>query len=410
MTQASTRDQESKPTADDQQSLSNQTSSATTVSTATEPDTHTAAEQTSTQATENTVDTAPKVSSAHSTAPQPTEQASTKSGPQSRNFKKVILLLLILALFALVAFGLWKSYQPQWIELQGRVEAETVHVSTKLPSRIEEFLVKEGQIVKKGQLLVRLHSPEIEAKKKQSLASLQAAMALQSTAERGSQQENIDTLYSNWQSLKAQENLTQTTYQRGANLYKEGVISRQRRDEMHAAAISAQQMTMAAYQQYARAKRGSTVEQKSTADAQVEIAQAAVHEANALEAETILHSPVDGQISKTYGKVSEFVGIGVPLLSIIENQHAWVSLNVREDQYAQVYQAKNLEGFVPALNRNINFTIDHIEAEGDFATIKTTRQTGGYDIRSFKLHLSPTQAVPELKSGMSVLFKIKAKV
>lgn len=410
MTQASTRDQESKPTADDQQSLSNQTSSATTVSTATEPDTHPAAEQTSTQATENTVDTAPKVSSAHSTAPQPSEQASTKSGPQSRNFKKVILLLLVLALFALVAFGLWKSYQPQWIELQGRVEAETVHVSTKLPSRIEEFLVKEGQIVKKGQLLVRLHSPEIEAKKKQSLASLQAAMALQSTAERGSQQENIDTLYSNWQSLKAQENLTQTTYQRGANLYKEGVISRQRRDEMHAAAISAQQMTMAAYQQYARAKRGSTVEQKSTADAQVEIAQAAVHEANALEAETILHSPVDGQISKTYGKASEFVGIGVPLLSIIENQHAWVSLNVREDQYAQVYQAKNLEGFVPALNRNINFTIDHIEAEGDFATIKTTRQTGGYDIRSFKLHLSPTQAVPELKSGMSVLFKIKAKV
>ncbi|WP_353172704.1 HlyD family secretion protein [Acinetobacter rudis] len=402
MTQASSRDQNSTPTADDQPTQSGQTAAVNS----TEPDVTTT--ENSTDQTKKTVsnESNTKTSTSETGAPS----ASNTSEPRSAKIKKLILLLIVLALFALVAFGLWKSYQPQWVELQGRVEAETVHVSTKLPSRIEEFLVKEGQMVNKGQLLVRLHSPEIEAKKQQSLASLQAAMALQSTAERGSQQENIETLYSNWQSLKAQENLAQTTYQRGAKLYQEGVISRQRRDEMQAAAISAQQMSMAAYQQYARAKRGSTVEQKSTADAQVEIAQAAVNEASALEAETTLRSPVDGQISKTYGKVSEFVGIGVPLLSIIESQHAWVSLNVREDQYAQVYQAKSLEGFVPALNRTINFKIDHIEAEGEFATIKTTRQTGGYDIRSFKLHLSPTQPTAELKSGMSVLFKIKAKV
>lgn len=397
MTQASSHDQDStanqqQPEAKPSNLVSNEDASQITSS--------------STQATDST------------TPPQATLQTGEavnhampeKNDPQKAKLKKIILFIVVLALFSLIGFGLWKSYQPQWIELQGRVEAETVHVSTKLPSRIEEFLVKEGEIVKKNQLLVRLHSPEIEAKKQQAQASLQAAMALQSTTERGAQLENIETLYSNWQSLKAQENLAQTTYMRGTKLYQEGVISRQRRDEMQAAAISSQQMTMAAYQQYARAKRGSTVEQKSAADAQVEIAQAAVNEANALEAETILRAPVDGQISKTYGKVSEFVGIGVPVLSIIENQHAWVSLNVREDQYAQVYQAKNLDGFVPALNRNIQFKIDHIEAEGEFATIKTTRQTGGYDIRSFKLHLSPTQPVADLKSGMSVLFKIKAKV
>ncbi len=78
--------------------------------------------------------------------------------------------------------------------------------------------------------------------------------------------------------------MAQTTYQRGQNLYKEGVISRQRRDEMQAAAVSAAQMTEASYQQYARAKRGSTPQQQSSADAQVKIAQAALAEANALEA------------------------------------------------------------------------------------------------------------------------------
>ncbi|NNG83167.1 efflux RND transporter periplasmic adaptor subunit [Acinetobacter sp. ANC 5378] len=330
----------------------------------------------------------------------------TEPNPKKSSGIKVVGIIVLILLLGLIAFGLWKSYQPQPVELQGRVEAETVHISTKVPSRIEEVYVHDGDKVKKGQELVRLFSPEIEAKKQQALASLQSALALQSTADRGSQQENIDTLYANWQSLKAQQALAQTTYQRGANLFKEGVISRQRRDEMQAAAVSASQMTESAYQQYKRAKRGSTPEQKSSANAQVDIAKAAVSEANALEAETQLLSPINGTISKTYGKASELVAMGVPVVSIFQDDDLWVSINVREDLYAQVYKSKTIEGFIPALNQTATFKIKNIDAEGEFATIKTTRQTGGYDIRSFKVHLTPVQPIADLKVGMSVLFKI----
>ena len=331
-------------------------------------------------------------------------QALKTDSTKSRNLKIFATLLLIL-LLSLIGFGLWKSYQPQQIELQGRVEAETIYVSTKVPSRIEELYVQEGQVVKQNQPLVRLWSPEVSAKKQQALASLQSALAFQSTATRGSQQENIDSLYANWQALKAQEALANTTLQRSINLFREGVISRQRRDEIQAAATSASQMTEAAYQQYARAKRGSTPEQKSIADAQVEIAKAAVAEANALEAETQLNAPVDGVVSKTYGKVSELIAMGVPVVSIIQN-HVWVSLTVREDQYASIYQLKQLQGYIPALDQSMLFNIKNIDAEGEFATIKTTRQTGGYDIRSFKVHLVPATPNPNLKVGMSVLFKL----
>ena len=331
-------------------------------------------------------------------------QALKPDSTKSRNLKIFATLLLILIL-SLIGFGLWKSYQPQQIELQGRVEAETIYVSTKVPSRIEELYVHEGQVVKQNQPLVRLWSPEVSAKKQQALASLQSALAFQSTATRGSQQENIDSLYANWQALKAQEALANTTLQRSINLFREGVISRQRRDEIQAAATSASQMTEAAYQQYARAKRGSTPEQKSTADAQVEIAKAAVAEANALEAETQLNAPVDGVVSKTYGKVSELIAMGVPVVSIIQND-IWVSLTVREDQYASIYQLKQLQGYIPALDQYMLFNIKNIDAEGEFATIKTTRQTGGYDIRSFKVHLVPATPNPNLKVGMSVLFKL----
>lgn len=337
----------------------------------------------------------------------PSNQETQPTEPPKKSKAKIIGLIVLILLLGLIAFGLWKAYQPQPIELQGRVEAETVHISTKVPSRIEEFYVTEGQSIKKGQALVRFVSPELEAKKEQAQAALQSATAFHSTIYRGAQQENIDTLYANWQAMKTQAELAATTYKRGENLYQQGVISRQRRDEMLAAKTSAREAAEAAYQQYARAKRGSTEQQKSTADAQVAMAQAAVKEANALTEETKLYSPTDGTVSKTYGKPTELVAIGVPVVSIIEDHDLWVSLNVREDMYSSVYKTKTLEGYIPALDRKTTFKVKSIDAEGDFATIKTTRQTGGYDIRSFKFHLVPEQSIPDLKVGMSVLFKIE---
>lgn len=212
----------------------------------------------------------------------------------------------------------------------------------------------------------------------------------------------------NWQSMKAQ-NLAQITYQRGAKLFQEGVISRQRRDEnarrfdfrgwINRSCVSA--VCPRQTRQHARAK--------SSADAQVSIAKAAVAEANALEAETKLLSPINGTVSKTYGKPSELVAMAVPVVSIIQDDDLHVSLNVREDQYQSVYKAKTMRGYIPALGQTAEFKIKYIDAEGDFATIKkTTRQTGGYDIRcSFKVHLAPVQTMPDLKVGMSVLFKVK---
>ncbi|RLZ11028.1 HlyD family secretion protein [Acinetobacter sp. 2JN-4] len=334
------------------------------------------------------------------TLKQPTE-------PPKNSKAKIIALVVLLLLLGLIVYGLWKAYQPKTIELQGRVEAETVHISTKVPSRIEEFYVSEGQIIKKGQPLIRFVSPELEAKSEQARAALQSATAFHSTVYRGAQQENIETLYANWQAMRTQAELAATTYKRGATLFQQGVISRQRRDEMLAAQTSARETAEAAYQQYARAKRGSTEQQKSTADAQVAMAQAAVKEAQALTEETKLYSPTDGTVSKTYGKPTEFVATGVPVVSIIEDHDLWVSLNIREDMYNAVYKRKTLDGFIPALNQNVTFKVQSIDAEGDFATIKTTRQTGGYDIRSFKFHLVPEQSIPDLKVGMSVLFKIE---
>ena len=348
--------------------------------------------------------------------------------------KKPIALIALIALFVLlilgILYGLLQSYSApspassapssgglfhaaknklasggQIVTLQGEVDSETVNLSTKLPSRIEAIYVKEGQSIQQGTLLAKLISPEIIAKKEQADAMLQSALASQSLANRGTRQENIDSLYANWQGAKAQAMLAAETAARGEYLYQQGVISRQRRDEMQAAKISSEQLAEAAHQQYLKDKRGRSDEVISSADAQVQIAQAAVAEAAALDAETNLIAPIDGVINKIYAKPSELVAIAVPVISMIKPSDT-VKLSVREDYLPYVQQASSLTGFIPALNRSVEFHISHIGAEGEFATIKTTRQTGGYDIKSFELKLKPAEPIEGLVAGMSVVFEI----
>lgn len=368
------------------------------------------------------------------TTTQHTTPSSQQQSYKTANKKPVALMALIglvVVLILWILYGLLQSYSTpspasstssdsgflgaaksklagtgQVVTLQGEVDSETVNLSTKLPSRVETIYVQEGQSVKKGTLLAKLISPEIIAKKQQADAMLQSALASQSLADRGTRQENTDSLYANWQGAKAQAMLAADTAARGEYLYQQGVISRQRRDEMQAAKVSSAQLAEAAHQQYLKAERGRSDEVKSSADAQVQMAQAAVAEAAALDEETNLIAPIDGVINKIYAKPSELVAIAVPVISMIKPSDK-VKLSVREDYLPYVQKASTLTGFIPALNRSMEFKVVHVGAQGDFATIKTTRQTGGYDIKSFELMLEPVEPLDGLIAGMSVIFDIR---
>ena len=327
--------------------------------------------------------------------------------PDNSSTKKsrIIRILIIIFLIAMVGLGLWLANKPAPQQIQGMVEANTLNVSTKVPSRVEQLMAEEGASVKKGQILGILTSPELQAKQQQAEGALQSARALEQTAERGSQQENIASLKANWQSALAQAELARVTFQRAQNLFNEGVISRQRRDEAQAAKNSSAQIAEAAHQQYLRAERGSTPEQLSSAQAQVKIAEAAVAEAKSLNQEMQLIAPEDGEVSQKFANVGELVPAGIPLYTLIDLRNQWVSINLREDQFNQLKHGSILHGDVPALNqKNVAFKVTHIAAQGTFASWKATRQSSGYDIRTFEIKLKSLQPLAGLRPGMSVLF------
>lgn len=339
------------------------------------------------------------------TGKQPDPLTDTTTNNPTAKKSRILRSLIIVFLIALVALGLWLAYKPAPQQIQGMVEATTLNVSTKVPSRVEQLIAEEGDQVKKGQVLGILTSPELQAKQQQAEGALQSARALEQTAVRGSQQENIASLRANWQSAQAQAELARVTYQRSQNLFNEGVISRQRRDEAQAAKNSSAQIAEAARQQYLRAERGSTPEQLSSAQAQVKIAEAAVFEAKSLNQEMQLVAPEDGEVSQKFANVGELVPAGIPLYTLLDLRNQWVSINLREDQFNQLKHGSILHGDIPALSQhNVAFRVIHIAAQGTFASWEATRQSSGYDVRTFEVKLKSLQPLAGLRPGMSVLF------
>ena len=109
-----------------------------------------------------------------------------------RNPKFIKSLISIVIIAILVLSGVWLISKPKTIVLQGRIEAKEIYLSAKIPTRINSFEVKEGESVKKGQLLATLSSPEIMAKEQQALALRDAANAQKDKATNGARvEENV---------------------------------------------------------------------------------------------------------------------------------------------------------------------------------------------------------------------------
>ncbi|MEG2962941.1 MAG: biotin/lipoyl-binding protein, partial [Janthinobacterium sp.] len=148
--------------------------------------------------------------------------------------KKPLAIGAALIVLAFVGWGLYQAFQPQRLPLQGQMDAQEVNVSSKVPGRVGELYVKLGQTVPKGQLLFQLTSPEVDAKIAQATAATQAADAVAKKAQAGARPEEVRAAKANWERAQTGANIAKTTYTRVNNMYEQGVIAQQKRDEAQA--------------------------------------------------------------------------------------------------------------------------------------------------------------------------------
>lgn len=321
----------------------------------------------------------------------------------------IIFSAILLILLGISVIGVILHTEKETI-LQGQIESIEIEISGTLPGRIEKYYVEEGQHVESGDTLVVISSPQAEAKYNQAKALESASLAQNEKVDAGTRIQLINITKEVWKKAKADLALATHTRERMNKLYDAKVISIQRKEEMEALYQSALSEEKAAYYQYEMAKAGMQIEDKVTSYSIVMAAQSTVDEVMSVLRDGALTSPISGEVGQKYLNESELVGVGTPLMKIIMIDKCYLVLNIREDLIPDFEMGKIIYADIPAIDSvNVPFKINYISPMGSFATWKSTKEKGSYDLKTFEIHAVPTSNIKGLRPGMSALLHIKNK-
>lgn len=327
----------------------------------------------------------------------------TESNTKKVN-KPVLLSAAAVACLVVLGVSFWMGTHPSEEPLYGVMQAKTVDVAAKVTGRVETLPVHEGDTVSAGQLLMTLDIPEVEAKLKEVEALKSAASARQSLVDEGARPQEIRAAKAQMQRAQAGQELAQKTFNRVHALYREGLISKQKHDEALAQKKSADELLAAAKEQYDIALTGARTQEKQAATALTAQATGGVEQVQSLVKEKNVTSPIASEISRIYVEIGEVAAAGLPLATLVDLSDQWAVFNIREDDMPKITKGAVLSAEIPALNaKNVQFKVYFINPRGDYATWRATRQSSGYDLRTFEVRARPVQPVSDLRPGMSVI-------
>jgi HlyD family secretion protein len=317
---------------------------------------------------------------------------------------RVLKPAAVIGVAAFLMGGLYLANRTVVPPLQGQIDARYIDVSPKILGRVAKLHVREGDEVLPGAPLVLLDSPEVEAKVSQARSALAAATARQQLVDDGTRGEEIRTAQAAWQRALGDAKLAETTFKRVNALYEQGLISQQRNDEVETQYRSARDAAAAVRAQYELAMNGFRAEERKAAAAVTRGAGAAVDEIDALAADISLKAPISAEVDKVVLHEGELAPPGFPILTLVNLSDVWAVFNLREDELARVKIGTQMTGKVPALGgKAIRFSVYYISPKGEYATWRATRQSSGYDIKTFEVRARPIDRVDGLRPGMSVL-------
>lgn len=289
--------------------------------------------------------------------------------------------------------------------IQGQIEVTEYRVSSKVPGRILELRVKEGDYVKVGDTLAIIDAPDVMAKMTQAQGAENAAAAMSEMAENGARKEQVRGAYEVLQQAKAGLEIAEKSYQRVQRLFDEGVMTAQKRDEAFANYKAMEAQVKAAQSQYDMVSNGARREERRAAAAQVERSRGAVAEVGSYINETIQRAQVEGEISEVYPHMGELIGTGSPIMSISVLNDIWGTFNIREDQLGGMKVGDEITAYVPAFDKNVRMKIYFIKDQGSYAVWKATKAKGQYDLKTFEVRAKPLDKLEGLRPGMSLVIK-----
>jgi multidrug resistance efflux pump len=337
-----------------------------------------------------------------------------------------LLVVVIAALLAGAGYTFWRIVvEGGDFIVSGVIEADDIHVGSKIGGRVLKVVVREGQTVKAGDILVLLEPDELNASLAEAQASQRQAEAKlaelkagyrieeieqaeanvkqhQEELERllaGPRQQEVDQVRADWLATKAQYENAERFSQRMKELADRQLVARQEYDDARAKAEEAQQRTRSARERYdlllagtrkediaqarhrlaeAEAKlrqlrSGFRKEEIAQSRAGVEIARARVEILKTQLNETVIKSPVEAVVEVLDLEPGDLVAAGKPMATLMRSDSLWVRAFLPEDKLGHIepgvkvkirvdsFPGKNFSGVVRRVHRQAEFTPRNVQ-------------------------------------------------
>ena len=292
--------------------------------------------------------------------------------------KKMIIsiVLVVIAAAAVLYYGSTRSRKESGIiRVSGNIEVTTVELSFKLPGRVKERLVDEGETVKPGQIVARLDSEDLIQQVAGRRAEVNVARAALAELENGYRKEDIAQARAAMERVQADADRLRVDFARQQALYKKEVISRREFDASRAAYEGSQASVREARERLALLRSGPRRETIDQARARLHDAEALLALAETRLGYATLASSTNGLVLSKNIEPGEQVAAGTPVVTVGELDSVWVRAYINETDLGRVkvgqkatvtsdtWPGRKYPGYVSFISSEAEFTPKNVQTE-----------------------------------------------
>ena len=338
--------------------------------------------------------------------------------------RRRLVILLVLAALAAGGTYFYLHRPPPALVLTGIVTTDDVVVSPQIAGQIAQLLVKEGESVKKDQLVAVINPEELQADTayySHNVAGLSSQVAESEAALRLQERQTTDSIaqaeatlastQSQEAAAKAELENATTLYQRNQKLAKEGVSTPEQLDSSRTAFEVAKSKLAAVGKQIEAAQAAVALAKGSAeqiamrrsqviANRQQQAAAAAQRaKADVRLAYTEIKAPIDGIIDVRAALPGEVVTPGQAVVTIINPDDLWIRVDIEETYIDRVREGDMLTVRLPSGAERMG-KVFYRGVDAGFATQRDVSRTKR-DIKTFEVRLRVDNSDRRLAVGMT---------
>ncbi|MBP1765351.1 MAG: secretion protein HlyD family protein [Firmicutes bacterium] len=319
--------------------------------------------------------------------------------------KKRVKVLVPIFIFLVLAAGVYSLYfkkqvDPNIIKVSGNIEATTVGSGFKIAGNVIQRLVDEGETVKKGQVIAKLETADLELDVANANAQLAAAQATLAQLTNGSRIQDVSAAQAGLRSAEADKKNAAAEYSRMQQLFSQGAISAQERDRSQTMYATAAARSDQATQQLSLVIEGPRQEEIALATAKVEQSKQILKLAQTRLGYSQITAPLDGFVLSKNIEEGEYVSPGTAVVTIGDLEQVWLKAYIAENELGKVKLGQKVSVTTDTYpNKIYNGRISFIASEAEF-TPKNIQTTEERVKLVYRIKISIDNAAHELKPGM----------